>query len=58
MKDEEDKELSKEDRKKLAKYQEISKQIIEIAKTLEDWGYNFDTVASDGHTPFTLAIQC
>jgi len=25
MKDEEDKELSKEDRKKLAKYQEISK---------------------------------
>lgn len=56
MADEEGAKLTKEERRKLEKYNQISKQLNEIADTLEKWGYKHDSVALDGHTPFTLAM--
>lgn len=50
--------LTKEEKKIALKYKEIAKQIIEIAETLNGWGYGWEGRAIDGHTPITMAAQC
>ena len=52
---EEKDEMSKELKKQIKHYKIISDQFFKIAKTLEEWGYNNESVSIDGHSPLTLA---
>ena len=52
---EEKDEMSKELKKQIKHYKIISDQFVKIAKTLEEWGYNYESVSIDGHSPLTLA---
>jgi hypothetical protein len=49
--------LSKEERRHIKKYQKLGAQMIEIALTLEKWGYSFDSQSINGETPLTLAAE-
>ena len=47
--------FTKKERKILSRYDQICKQIIEIAETLEKWKYKWDSKTIDGNTPLSLA---
>jgi hypothetical protein len=48
-------DMSKELRKQINKYQQVCRDIREIAVTLAQWGYYMQAQAIDGHSPLTLA---
>jgi hypothetical protein len=50
--------MSKKEKRAQAKYHDVKKQMLEMAQTLERWGYKWDSVAIDGNTPLALAVSC
>ena len=48
--------MTKKEKRAQAKYQDVKKQMLEMAQTLERWGYKWDSVAIDGNTPLALAV--
>ena len=48
--------MSKKEKRAQAKYHDVKKQMLEMAQTLERWGYKWDSVAIDGNTALALAV--
>jgi hypothetical protein len=48
--------MSKKEKRAQAKYHDVKKQMLEMAQTLERWGYKWDSKAIDGNTPLALAV--
>ena len=57
MEDDED-EMSKEMRKQIKHYKNLAENAVKIAKILEEWGYNYESISINGHSPLTLAAEC